>query len=81
MKIQSERYVHRLVIPSARMSDAGQYSVVAGGNMSTANLHVEGREVRITSTHKEIQVIVFKVLHTDSPAHMKKHHNEYKVTF
>lgn len=59
MKIQSERYVHRLVIPSARMSDAGQYSVVAGGNMSTANLHVEGRDVRITSTRREVQVIVF----------------------
>lgn len=55
--IQKEKYVHRLLIPSTRMSDAGQYTVVAGGNMSTANLFVEGRDVRIRSIKKEVQVL------------------------
>ncbi|NXB05638.1 TITIN protein, partial [Cnemophilus loriae] len=57
MKIQREKYVHRLIIPSTRMSDAGQYTVVAGGNTSSANLIVEGRDIRIRSAHKDIQVI------------------------
>jgi titin len=39
------------------MSDAGKYTVVAGGNMSTANLFVEGRDVRIRSIKKEVQVL------------------------
>lgn len=56
MKIQREKYVHRLIIPSTRMSDAGQYTVVAGGNTSSANLIVEGRDIRIRSTQKDIQV-------------------------
>ncbi|NXI37962.1 TITIN protein, partial [Galbula dea] len=57
MKIQREKYVHRLIIPSTRMSDAGQYTVVAGGNTSSANLVVEGRDIRIRSARKDIQVI------------------------
>ncbi|XP_060033624.1 titin isoform X1 [Erinaceus europaeus] len=57
IKVQKEKYVHRLLIPSTRMSDAGKYTVVAGGNMSTANLSVEGRDVRIRSIKKEVQVI------------------------
>ncbi|NXO00169.1 TITIN protein, partial [Rhinopomastus cyanomelas] len=57
MKIQREKYVHRLIIPSTKMSDAGQYTVVAGGNTSSANLIVEGRDIRIRSVHKDIQVI------------------------
>ncbi|NXD91739.1 TITIN protein, partial [Chaetorhynchus papuensis] len=57
LKIQREKYVHRLIIPSTRMSDAGQYTVVAGGNTSSANLIVEGRDIRIRSAQKEIQVI------------------------
>ncbi|NXA48856.1 TITIN protein, partial [Nothocercus julius] len=57
MKIQREKYVHRLIIPSTRMSDAGQYTVVAGGNTSSANLIVEGRDIRIRSTRKDVQVI------------------------
>lgn len=56
MKIQREKYVHRLIISSTRMSDAGQYTVVAGGNTSSANLIVEGRDIRIRSTQKDIQV-------------------------
>ncbi|KFP32174.1 Titin, partial [Colius striatus] len=57
IKIQREKYVHRLIIPSTRMSDAGQYTVVAGGNTSSANLVVEGRDIRIRSIRKDIQVI------------------------
>ncbi|NXE21879.1 TITIN protein, partial [Ardeotis kori] len=57
MKIQREKYVHRLIIPSTRMSDAGQYTVVAGGNTSSANLIVEGRDIRIRTVRKDIQVI------------------------
>ncbi|NXM99795.1 TITIN protein, partial [Sylvia borin] len=57
MKIQREKYVHRLIISSTKMSDAGQYTVVAGGNTSSANLIVEGRDIRIRSTQKDIQVI------------------------
>lgn len=56
MKIQREKYVHRLIIPSTKMSDAGQYTVVAGGNTSSANLIVEGRDIRIKTAQKDIQV-------------------------
>ncbi|XP_076785058.1 titin isoform X2 [Arvicanthis niloticus] len=79
IKIQKEKYVHRLLIPSARMSDAGKYTVVAGGNMSTANLFVEGRDVRIRSIKKEVQVIEkqravveFEVNEDDVDAHWYK---------
>ncbi|XP_042131451.2 titin isoform X4 [Peromyscus maniculatus bairdii] len=79
IKIQKERYVHRLLIPSTRMSDAGKYTVVAGGNMSTANLVVEGRDVRIRSIKKEVQVIEkqravveFEVNEDDVDAHWYK---------
>ncbi|NXC95091.1 TITIN protein, partial [Certhia familiaris] len=57
MKIQREKYVHRLIIAPTKMSDAGQYTVVAGGNTSSANLIVEGRDIRIRSAQKDIQVI------------------------
>lgn len=56
LKIQREKYVHRLIIASTKMSDAGQYTVVAGGNTSSANLIVEGRDIRIRSAHKDVQV-------------------------
>ncbi|XP_072667194.1 titin isoform X1 [Canis lupus baileyi] len=79
IKIQKEKYVHRLFIPSTRMSDAGQYAVVAGGNMSTANLYVEGRDVRIRSLKREVQVIEkqravveFEVNEDDVDAHWYK---------
>ncbi|XP_036900257.1 titin isoform X1 [Sturnira hondurensis] len=79
IKIQKEKYVHRLLIPSTRMSDAGQYTVVAGGNLSTANLFVEGRDVRIRSIKKEVQVIEkqravveFEVNEDDVDAHWYK---------
>ncbi|XP_045336328.1 titin isoform X4 [Leopardus geoffroyi] len=79
IKIQKEKYVHRLLIPSTRMSDAGQYAVVAGGNISTANLFVEGRDVRIRSIKKSVQVIEkqravveFEVNEDDVDAHWYK---------
>ncbi|XP_062971718.1 titin isoform X23 [Cynocephalus volans] len=79
IKIQKEKYVHRLLIPSTRMADAGKYTVVAGGNMSTANLFVEGRDVRIRSIKKEVQVIEkqravveFEVNEDDVDAHWYK---------
>nr|XP_058909566.1 titin isoform X6 [Kogia breviceps] len=79
VKIQKEKYVHRLLIPSTRMSDAGKYTVVAGGNMSTASLFVEGRDVRIRSIKREVQVIEkqravveFEVNEDDVDAHWYK---------
>lgn len=36
------------MIQSVRMSDAGEYSVVAGASVSKAYLTVEGKDVRIT---------------------------------
>lgn len=44
----AEKYVHRLMIQTVRMSDAGEYSVVAGSSVSKAQLMVEGRDIRIT---------------------------------
>ena len=61
MKVQRERFVHRLLITSTRMSDSGKYTVVAGGNTSSANLVVEGRDVRIRSLQKDVQVMYFLV--------------------
>uniref|UniRef100_H3DPY6 Ig-like domain-containing protein n=1 Tax=Tetraodon nigroviridis TaxID=99883 RepID=H3DPY6_TETNG len=43
----AEKYVHRLMIQTVRMSDAGEYSVVAGSSVSKAQLVVEGRDIRI----------------------------------
>lgn len=56
IKVQREKYVHRLLIVTTKMSDSGKYTVVAGGNMSSANLTVEGRDVRIRSLKKDVQV-------------------------
>lgn len=44
----SDKYVHQLILPSVRLSDAGEYSVVAGSSMSKANLGVEGRDIKIS---------------------------------
>lgn len=49
--------MHRLMIQTVRMSDAGEYSVVAGSSVSKANLTVEGKDVRISEpAEKEITV-------------------------
>lgn len=44
----SDKFVHRLVLPSVRLSDAGDYTAVAGSSMSKGHLTVEGRDVKIT---------------------------------
>lgn len=46
--VTAEKYVHRLMIQTVRMSDAGEYSVVAGSSVSKAQLTVEGRDIRIS---------------------------------
>ncbi|MEQ2199248.1 hypothetical protein XENOCAPTIV_011163 [Xenoophorus captivus] len=55
--VTAEKYVHRLMIQTVRMSDAGEYSVVAGSSVSKAHLTVEGRDVRIAEpAQQEITV-------------------------
>lgn len=44
----SDQFAHRLVLPSVRLSDAGEYTAVAGSSMSTSHLVVEGRDVKIS---------------------------------
>ncbi|KAJ8255364.1 hypothetical protein GJAV_G00204040 [Gymnothorax javanicus] len=57
-KTTTEKFVHRLLIPTVHVSDAGEYSVVAGSSISKAYLTVEGRDVRITEPkQKEIPVL------------------------
>lgn len=46
--VTAEKYVHRLMVQTVRMSDAGEYSVVAGSSVSKAQLTVEGRDIRIS---------------------------------
>lgn len=56
-KVSTDKYIQRLMIQTVRMSDAGEYSVVAGSSMSKAQLTVEGKDVRITEpVEKEITV-------------------------
>ena len=53
---------HSLAIQSLRMSDAGEYCVVAGSSMSKARLTVEGRDVLIKEpSEREITVIITSV--------------------
>lgn len=47
-KMSSDQFTHRLVVPSVRLSDAGEYTAVAGSSMSRAHLGVEGRDVKIS---------------------------------
>ncbi|KAG7464081.1 hypothetical protein MATL_G00183490 [Megalops atlanticus] len=57
-KVTTEKFMHRLMIQTVRLSDAGEYSVVAGSSVSKAHLTVEGRDVRITEpAEKEITVV------------------------
>ncbi|XP_051980649.1 titin-like, partial [Xyrauchen texanus] len=57
-KVTTERHVQRLMIQTVRMSDAGEYSVVAGSCVSKAYLTVEGKDVRISEpAEKEITVL------------------------
>lgn len=45
--MSSDKFLHRLVLPSVRLSDAGEYTAVAGASMSQGHLTVEGRDVKI----------------------------------
>ncbi|XP_051566259.1 titin-like [Myxocyprinus asiaticus] len=57
-KVSTERHVQCLMIQMVRMSDAGEYSVVAGSSVSKAYLTVEGKDVRISEpAEKEITVL------------------------
>ncbi|TMS06454.1 Titin [Larimichthys crocea] len=56
--VTAEKYVHRLMVQTVRMSDAGEYSVVAGSSVSKAHLTVEGRDIRISEpVEREITVL------------------------
>lgn len=55
--VTAEKFVHRLMVQTVRMSDAGEYSVVAGSSISKAQLIVEGRDIRISEpAEREITV-------------------------
>lgn len=47
-KMTSDKFVHRLVVPSVRLSDVGEYTAVAGSSMSKGQLGVEGRDIKIS---------------------------------
>lgn len=47
-KMVTDNFTHQLVLASVRLSDAGEYTAVAGSSMSKAQLGVEGRDIRIT---------------------------------
>ncbi|KAM9710356.1 LOW QUALITY PROTEIN: titin-like [Menidia menidia] len=57
-KTSSDKFVHRLVLASVRLSDAGEFTVVAGSSTSRAQLAVEGRDVRISEpASREVTVV------------------------
>ena len=60
--VTAEKYVHRLMIQTVRISDAGEYSVVAGSSISKAQLSVEARDVLIIEPdEREITVRCTKI--------------------
>lgn len=64
----SDQFVHRLVLPSVRLSDAGEYIAVAGSSMSKGHLAVEGRDVRISEpATRDITVRLGGRLHKNAP--------------
>lgn len=71
--MSSDRFLHRLVLPSVCLSDAGEYTAVAGSSMSKGHLVVEGRDVKIIEpTNRNITVSshsadVFQVSLQESP--------------
>lgn len=59
-KATTDKFLQRLMIQTVRMSDAGEFSVVAGASVSKANLIVEGKDVRISEpAEKDITVTIF----------------------
>ncbi|KAK7938939.1 hypothetical protein WMY93_002265 [Mugilogobius chulae] len=59
-KMSSDKFVHRLVLPSVRLSDVGEYTAVAGASMSQAHLTVEGRDVKISEPQTQEVIVVEK---------------------
>ncbi|XP_078142269.1 titin-like [Centroberyx gerrardi] len=59
-KMTSDKFVHRLILPSVRLSDAGEYTVVAGSSMSKGRLAVEGRDVKISEPASHDVTVVEK---------------------
>ncbi|KTF71343.1 hypothetical protein cypCar_00035221, partial [Cyprinus carpio] len=58
-KTTTDKFLQRLMIQTVRMSDAGEYSVVAGASVSKANLIVEGKDVHISEpAEKDITVTI-----------------------
>lgn len=85
-KVSTDKYIQRLMIQTVRMSDAGEYSVVAGSSMSKAHLTVEGKDVRITEpVEKEITVIIYilynDVLWQDFQKHGHCHDYQVMINF
>ncbi|CDQ65441.1 unnamed protein product [Oncorhynchus mykiss] len=58
--VSTEEFLHRLMIQSVCMSDAGGYSVIAGASMSKAHLTVEGKDVCITEPAENKMTVVEK---------------------
>lgn len=59
-KTTTDKTIQRLMIQTVRISDAGEYSVVAGGSVAKATLTVEGKDVQISEpAEKDISVIIF----------------------
>lgn len=74
--VSAEKYVHRLMIQTVRVSDSGEYSVVAGSSVSKAHLTVEGRDIRISEPPKrEITVSV-----ASFSCHLKKKENQIMIS-
>ncbi|KAK5889758.1 hypothetical protein CesoFtcFv8_013346 [Champsocephalus esox] len=47
-KMTSDKFAHQLLLQSVRLSDAGEYTAVAGSSMSKASLGVLGRDIMIS---------------------------------
>lgn len=61
--MSSDKFLHRLVLPSVRLSDVGQYTAVAGASTSQGHLTVEGRDVKISEpADRNITVSVLRTL-------------------
>ncbi|TDH06470.1 hypothetical protein EPR50_G00113810 [Perca flavescens] len=57
-KMSADKFVHHLTVPSVRLSDAGEYTAVAGSSMSKAQLVVLGRDVKISEpASRDISVV------------------------
>lgn len=64
------------MIQTVRVSDSGEYSVVAGSSVSKAHLTVEGRDIRISEPPKrEITVSV-----ASFSCHLKKKENQMMIS-